>query len=64
MSSVIKELSPLECLQYNYFFVLSHNLVSNGWNFMRLILSIYDHGVVMHLEFCQDILSNSGVIAF
>ena len=47
------------------FSVLSHNLVSNGWNFMQLILSIHDHGVVvvMHLKFCQGILSNRGVIA-
>ena len=28
-----------------------HNLVIKGWNFMKIILSIYDHGVVMHLKF-------------
>ena len=31
--------------------VLSHNYVTNGWNFMKLILNIYDHGVVMHMKF-------------
>ena len=25
---------------------------------MKFVLSIYDHGVVMHVKFCQDILSN------
>ena len=30
--------------------VQSHNLVTNGWKFMRLILNIYDCGVVMHKD--------------
>ena len=29
---------------------------------MKLIGSIYDHGVVIHMKVCQDILSNRGVI--
>ena len=43
--------------------ILSHNLVSNGWSFMKLLLSIYDHGVVINMKFCQDIQSSRGVIA-
>ena len=46
-----------------FLLILSHNLVSNGWTLMRLILSIYDHGVVIHIKACQDILCNRGVIA-
>ena len=30
---------------------------------MKLILSIYDHGVVIQMKACKDILSNKGVIA-
>ena len=30
--------------------VLSHNFVSNRWNFMKLILNIYDYSVVMHVK--------------
>ena len=37
MSSVVKELLPFVCL-IQYFSVLSHNLVSDGWKFMKLIL--------------------------
>ena len=44
-------------------FHLSHNLVSNGWNFMKLILSIYGRCVVMHMELCQDNLSTRGAFA-
>ena len=38
----------------------------NEWIFMKLILSIYmyDHGVVMHLTFCQDILITEELMSF
>ena len=49
VSSVIEELLPFDCLNFNVFSVFSHNFVTNGWNFMKLILNIYDHGVVMHV---------------
>ena len=29
---------------------------------MNCIRSIYDHSMVMHMKFCQDILGNRGVI--
>ena len=49
---------PFDCLYfYDSFFIISQNLVSNGWKFMKLILSTYDHGVVMHMKLCQNILS-------
>ena len=35
---------------------------SNEWNLMKLILRIYGHGVIMHTKFCQNILSNRGVM--
>ena len=31
--------------------ILSHNKVTNGWNFMKLILNIYDHGEVITYSF-------------
>ena len=55
------QLLPFVCLNFNYS-ALSHNLVSNGRNFVKLILSIYDHNVILHMDFCQDVLSNRGVI--
>ena len=48
MVSSIEELLPFDCLNFYVFSVVSHNFVSNGWNLMKLILNIYDHGVVMH----------------
>ena len=30
---------------------------------MNLILSIYDHGVLMHVKFCEDVMNYSGAIA-
>ena len=39
--------AALDCLNFNDFSVLSHNFVSNAWNFMKLTLNIYmiyDHG--------------------
>ena len=35
---------------------LSHNLVSNGWNLIKRILSTYDHGVMVHVKF-RDVLN-------
>ena len=31
---------------------------------MKLVLSIYDYGVVMHMQFCQDILIPEEVLSF
>ena len=55
VSPVMKELLPFDCLILVNLSVLNHNLVSNGWNFMELILSIYDHCVIMHVKFCQGV---------
>ena len=30
--------------------IQSHNLETNGCNFMKLILNIYGHGMVMHIS--------------
>ena len=30
---------------------------------MKLILSIYDHGVILHVKFSEDVISCRGVIA-
>ena len=38
--------------------IQSHNLLTNGWNFMKPILNINDHGVVMYSKFRQDDYSN------
>ena len=48
------------------FLVLSHNFVSNTCrlSFMKLKLSIYDHGVVMQVMFLQDILVTEELLPF
>ena len=43
--------------------VLSHKLASNRRNFMKLILSIYDHGVMMHVKLHKDVIGCREVIA-
>ena len=43
--------------------IISHKLVSNKQNFMKLILSIFDHGLMMHVKFSEDVISCRGVIA-
>ena len=47
---VIEELLPFDCLHFNIFSILIHNLVTNGWIFMKLILSIYNYGVVIYIK--------------
>ena len=44
-------------------FDLSHNLVSNGLNFMKFILSIYDRDVMIHVTILEDVISFKGVMA-
>ena len=34
-----------------------------GWNYIKLILNIYDHSVVMHMKIHQYVTSYGGVIA-
>ena len=63
VSSVIEEMLPFDCLNFKIFFVLSHNFVSNGWTFMKLILNINDHDMAMHVKFHQGVISYRGVIA-
>ena len=31
---------------------------------MKLILGIYDHGVIMHVNFCEDFISFKEVLPF
>ena len=38
VSPLIEELLPFDCLNFNVFLLVSHNFVSNRWNFMKLIL--------------------------
>ena len=44
-------------LNFNDFSVLCLNLVSNGWNLMKLILNIYDHCVDMHVKCHQGVIN-------
>ena len=62
MSSVMEVLLPFDCLNFSDFSILSQNLVSNGWNFIKLIPGIYVQCVIMQVKFCQDVLSSRGVI--
>ena len=55
---LLRSYCPLIAFILRIFSIPSHNLVSNGWNLMKLVLSICDYGVVIHLKVCQDILSN------
>ena len=34
-----------------------HNLVTDGWNFIELILNIYHYSELMHMKFRQDVFS-------
>ena len=62
-SSVVEELLSFVCLNFNDFSVLSHNLISSGWNFMKLILSIYDHSLMMiHVKLHEEVISCREVI--
>ena len=53
---MVKELLPSGFQNVNEFSVLSHKLASNGRNFLKLILSIYDHSVMMHVMFPEDVI--------
>ena len=58
VSLVIEELLPFDRINFNIFSVFSKR-----WNFMKLILNIFDYGVVMHMGFHQGVISYRGVIA-
>ena len=51
------------CPKFSDFSVLSPYWVVSGCNFMKLVLNIYDHSVVMHVKFHQDVISYGGVLA-
>ena len=56
-SSAIEDLFPFDNQNFNDFFsVVRHNFVSNGWNLKKLILNIYDHSVVMHVTFHRGVI--------
>ena len=61
-STIIEELLPFDCLHFIFFSVRSHELASNRRNFMKLTLSIYDHSVMMHVKFHEDVIWCRGVI--
>ena len=46
---VIEELMPFDSQNFNDCVVLSHN-VSNGWNFMKLTINVYEHLVVLYVN--------------
>ena len=46
------------------FSVLIQNKVASGWNFKKLILNKYDHGVIMHCKFHQGVIRYIGFIRF
>ena len=46
-----------------YFSVLSDKLASNRRNFMERILSRYDHSVMAHVKFQEDVIGCREVIA-
>ena len=51
MSWVMEEFLPFGFQNVNEFFsVFSHKLASNGRTSMKLILSIYDQSVMMHVK--------------
>ena len=64
MSSVIAELLPYDCQNFNVFSVLSHNLETHEWNFLKLILNIYDHSVVMNVMFHLNVVGYRELLPF
>ena len=62
-ATCIEKLMPFACLNFNDFSVVSHYLVSNGWNLMRLIFYIYHQSEVMHLKFNQGVFCYRGAVA-
>ena len=46
---------PFDCLNFNDFSVVSHNFVTNGWNWK---LNIYDYGVVVYVKFHQSVMKH------
>ena len=48
MSSVVEKALPFDCLNINDFFHSEHNVVADGWNFIKRLLDIYDNGVNSH----------------
>ena len=46
---VIEKLLPFNCLHFNYFSAITLKII--GLNFMKLILNLFEHDVVMHLKF-------------
>ena len=46
-----------------YFAVLIHKLARNEKNLMKLILSLYDRGIIMHEKFHEAVIGCREVIA-
>ena len=53
---------PIKFCQ-NHINKLSHNYVSSGQNFMKLVMNLYDQNFDLH-EVFQNGFNNAGVIAF
>ena len=43
---------------------MRHNLVTNGRNFIKLVLNIFDHGLVMHVSFVRMSLVIEELLSF
>ena len=63
LPSVVEELMPFVCLNSNDFSSLSHNLLINIMNAMKLILSIHDYSVMMDVQVHEEAICCRGVIA-
>ena len=63
MHVVIRKASVIYILSLMILTIFSQNLVTNEWNFMKLILDINDPSVAMHVKFHQDVSSYRGCIA-
>ena len=46
-----KGVIAFDCQNFNDFTIVNHNVITNGWNFKKLILNIYVYSVAMHLNF-------------
>ena len=64
MSSTIEELLPFDCLNFTDFCRRKPLFCKQWMEFNENnIVYIYDHGLVMHVKFHQDIICCRGVIA-
>ena len=56
MALSVEKLLPFDRLDINEFVLpKAKTFVGIGWNFIKLLLDIYDNGVIIHITLVQDV---------